>query len=213
LAGLDPAIHVFSIASRRLCARLRGIAWQNDVAKYPYKRGDPEQTYKEGVSKAQEALIGRTIVAWSRLERAIEEVIWAFLGLTIEEGRIITARLDVNFKLNMAQGLAERHLSAEEYSDFCDLLNRVRDIHEIRNVNVHGHWITVLPEKLPGAMSLKEKLPNDTARNEVITTILPEETMLGIIRNIMLGTNLMIDLRRKQRALHDKSAPPPEKGQ
>ena len=126
----------------------------------------------------------------------MEEVIWGFLRLSVEDGRIITARLDARFRMNMLRGLGEKHMSKEDFSALSDLLKRIGDLYAERNLIAHGIWITSMPDNIPAVMSLREKLPDDAARNEIITTQMSPDRMAGIIRNMILVTHVLIDLRR-----------------
>ena len=168
----------------------------------------PGQEVRQEISGPQELLIGRAVVVWSRLEQAIEEVIWAFLRISVEDGRIITARLDAKYRLNMLRALGEKHMDKESFSVLSDLIKRINDLYERRNLIVHGIWVTILPEGVPAVLSLREKLPDDANRNEVMTTLMPSQDMNGVIDHIMLVTNLLIRYREIAES-PDKHVPPP----
>ncbi len=51
----------------------------------------------------QERLIGRFVVEWSKLEGALEDLIWHLLKLDMEIGRHITVRMDAISKIKMAR--------------------------------------------------------------------------------------------------------------
>jgi len=67
----------------------------------------PGAIYEQGISEDQEQLIGSAISKWSGIEQAMEEVIWALLRLSVEEGRVITSPLDAKFKLNLLRGFGK----------------------------------------------------------------------------------------------------------
>jgi hypothetical protein len=62
-----------------------------------------------------ERLIGRIVVAWSKLEGAMEDLIWQLLGIGIEQGRVITSRLDAVTKIRMIRALAEPALTEPQW--------------------------------------------------------------------------------------------------
>jgi hypothetical protein len=172
----------------------------------------PGQTIHQDVSLEHEMLIGRTIIAWSRLEQALEETIWGFLGVSVEDGRILTARLDAKFKMNLFRGLSERHMDKSGFQNMIRLLKRIDDLYATRSLVVHGNWITIMPDNIAGVMSLREKISGDSARNIVVTTMMPKDYMEAIIGHMIRVKHLLINLRREVLfSLHGIHPAPPEK--
>jgi hypothetical protein len=128
----------------------------------------------------QQRLIGRVIVIWGRLEGAIQTVIWDFLRIDMEEGRIVTARNDVDANINMLQSLGKRHLPVARQQQFKDLIKKVRDCQEDRNFIAHGQWGTGDPGDEPAAASIRKK----TDPEHVLTESFPASRMHQIVRNI-----------------------------
>jgi hypothetical protein len=85
-----------------------------------YRPGRPTEVsaYKTEILPELEAVIGRVIIQWSRTEQAIEELIWHFLGLPIDEGRVITSPLDTKYKISMLRGLGIQRIKGNFYKGF-----------------------------------------------------------------------------------------------
>jgi hypothetical protein len=66
--------------------------------KGPVTPRQPGDTYKREIPEDVAPLVGYCIAHWSYLEQGIDEVIWAFLNLGVEDGRIVTAHLDARHK-------------------------------------------------------------------------------------------------------------------
>ena len=75
----------------------------------PLRPRRPEDAFRHKISAEHERLIERVIVAWSRLDDTMQEAIWSFLNVDLKEGRVVTARLDTRFKINILRGLAPLH--------------------------------------------------------------------------------------------------------
>jgi hypothetical protein len=127
----------------------------------------------------------------------MEEVVWKLLRINVDEGRIVTANLDAKHKMNLLRELGKRHLKDPRLTDLSELLNHAEDLYAERNMIAHGEWVTLLPENVPTAMSLREKLPDDVSRVEVIATTFTKERMKAIIDNMGIAMNWLIDLRRE----------------
>lgn len=59
------------------------------------------------ISPSQERLIGQVAVEWAKLEATLEDLIWQFLGLPIELGRNVTARLGAETKVSVLRSVAQ----------------------------------------------------------------------------------------------------------
>jgi hypothetical protein len=157
----------------------------------------PDQTYRSGVPDAVHTLIGRAVVLWSNVEQVVEELTWAFLRVDVEEGRIITASLDFNHKLMLLRKLAQHHADADTLPRLLDAAVKISDLYSIRNIIVHGTWVTILPDNTVGVLSLKDKLPDGTAPNQIMCTEMPIENMLVFIGNLITAHDFLVDVRQK----------------
>jgi hypothetical protein len=140
---------------------------------------------------------GKAIIEWTYIEKAIEEVVWRFLRIDIDEGRIVTAHLDARHKMLLAKQLADRHLKDEDKEAFLEVLGHIDDLYAERNLVAHGQWVTITPDGIPAVMSLREKLPDGVSREEIISTTMPLERMKAIVTNMVLARNAVIELRRR----------------
>lgn len=165
----------------------------------------PGQTYRMGVSPAQHLNIGRAIDHWSRIENLMQEVIWALLNVSVEEGRIITSRLDAKFRRMMMLSLAERYMTKGTFKIFKDLVNKkVSTLYDTRNLIAHGNWVTILPDNVPAVLSLREK-SGDLLPDEVIFTRIDFAQMQKDANDIFTA---LLSLCNQLRASHHKSNPP-----
>jgi hypothetical protein len=111
--------------------------------KPPFRPRQPEQTHRQDISGEQELLIGRAVVTWSRIEKVVEEVSWALLRLPVDEGRIVTSRLDAKYKINLLRELGKKHFTGEHLIKITEILNKIEDLYIERNLIVHGEWVTI----------------------------------------------------------------------
>ena len=165
-------------------------------AKAPVTPRQPDDTYKREITEDVTALVGNCIVRWSYLEQGIDEVIWAFLKLGVEDGRIVTAHLDARLKMILFRQLGQRHLPESRFDEFATVLGRLEDLYELRNLMAHGLWVTLVPRNTAAVMSFRERLPDDTPRNEVITTEMTRESLTTAITNMGIIANYLVDLRK-----------------
>jgi hypothetical protein len=123
----------------------------------------------------------------------LEEGIWSFLNISMEEGRIITAHLDAKYKTNIFQGLGQKHIAEDKLEGFNSLVNVTRDLYVDRNFISHGKWRTLLPDNIPGAASLREKVNAAFDQSDVIVETFPKQRMISILRDIIIANNTIID--------------------
>lgn len=69
-----------------------------------------DQRLEPRISDQQCELIGEFLANWSHLELVLEKLIWHFLKLVPDDGRIITSTLDARPKVRMVRELAKRHV-------------------------------------------------------------------------------------------------------
>jgi len=90
------------------------------------------------VHLGHQKLVGRLIIAWTSLESTMQGLIWAFLNLSIGDGRIITSRLDASSMIPILQALGRRHLIADRLLGFLDELSTADGYRLDRDFIVHG---------------------------------------------------------------------------
>jgi hypothetical protein len=60
--------------------------------KIPHKELRADQKPIYGVAMAHERLVGRVVIECSRLEAVLNDLLWKLLGVSFEDGRVITGR-------------------------------------------------------------------------------------------------------------------------
>jgi len=133
------------------------------------------------VPENQQRLIGLLVLNFAKLEHNVENAIWNFLGLSIDEGRPLTSRLSTDSKIEMLKSLAKTYLRGELLNDTLECVDLINGYKEDRNFVVHGSWGTLMPEVVPVCASLRPQAPP----GEVISETFPEERMLAIINGIL----------------------------
>ncbi|GEM_PF-4522666 len=149
--------------------------------KPPILPGKVGKIHGPTIPMSQEKWIGRIVVEWSKLEGALDDMVWLFLDLAMEFGRPVTATMDATFKLKILRKLAEVCCDSLLLDYLCELYDRIDFIREDRNFIVHGSWGRVMPENIPIALSLRPKHTPST----VVAETFPQERMREIHEAIM----------------------------
>jgi hypothetical protein len=153
--------------------------------KPPIQPRRPDQYPLSDVSEEQQQLIGLLVLNWSKLENDIEAAIWAFWGLNIDNGRVITTRLNADIKIDLLRALANTYLKGDLLSDILQCIEFISGYKEDRNFIVHGAWGTLMPENVPVCGSIRPKAPP----GEIISETFPKQRMLDIINGILEAKN------------------------
>jgi hypothetical protein len=166
------------------------------------------QKYAPLVSLSQERLIGRLVVRWSKLEAAMEELIWNLMNVDISVGRIVTARLDTTAKIRMLRQLGELALIETKFHKLSTHLDQIDILREDRNFIVHGTWGTSLPDLEPTASSIRIK---SAAPDRVISETFPRERMRAKIDAIdALKRRLFLMVEEREERLGKPPSPRPK---
>ena len=159
--------------------------------KPPIQKLGPNQHLDPKISDEQIDLIGRVVISFSKLEAALEDTIWFFLKIDEEDGRIVTKRLDAEFKIQMLRALAARHITdAGKLSEFNKLLTYIGEIKDGRNFIVHGVWATMMPDAVPVALSLKPKADPGV----VVSESFPRDRMIALAAGNAAAIKKLVDL-------------------
>ncbi len=118
-------------------------------------RDDQISDYHIGL--VQERLIGRVVTQWSKLEAALAELLWRFLELSFEDGRLITERMDPSRLIALLRVLAPRKLDGDNLQELSNLLAEADELRDDRNFIIHGTWGTIYPEGDAVSLSLRAK--------------------------------------------------------
>lgn len=93
-----------------------------------------------GVGMIQEKLIGRTVIAWAKLEAAMGRFVWLGFGLDMSTGRIITSRMDATSLIRTLRDLGPLKLREDQWFKLSSILDRIDQLRDDRNNVVHGNW-------------------------------------------------------------------------
>ena len=176
--------------------------------KPPVQKLRPDQYLKPTISDDQTHRIGQVIVSWSKLEAAMEDMIWMLLDLEDEDGKFLTKRLGADAKVQLLRGIGSRHISDEALlAKFNETMRYVDELKECRNFIAHGTWGTLMPDDIPVALSLKPK----SEVGEVISETFSVDRMEGIFGGIQLMCQRFVDLPEQlgkpRRVPHESSRP------
>jgi hypothetical protein len=143
------------------------------------RRADQYAHFDVGIEQQQ--LIGLLVLNWSKLESDIDGAIWAFFGLDIDKGRVITTKLNTDVKVELLRALVNTYCAGDLLKDILHVIDLIAAYKEDRNFVVHGSWGTLMPENVPVCASIRPKAPP----GEVISETFPKERMLAIINGIL----------------------------
>ena len=169
-------------------ARASNISVMAKPQKPPIQPRRPDQYPLSDVSVEQQQLIGLVVLNWSKLEADIDAAIWAFWGLNIDTGRVLTTRLNIDLKIDLLRSLILTYLkglNGDILTDSLQCIEYISSYKEDRNFIVHGTWGTLMPEKVPVCGSIRPKAPP----GEIISETFPKERMINIINGILEAKN------------------------
>jgi hypothetical protein len=128
--------------------------------KLPITPGIPSVPVQDTIPLSHERLIGRFVVAWAKLEGSLDDLIWHFLDVPLEYGRIITSRMEAATKLQTIKFLASTSFGRFSpdllMKDYCDeIMEQINILREDRNMVIHGTWGRIAPRFVPMTLSLR----------------------------------------------------------
>ena len=171
--------------------------------KAPLPEMAPNQWMALGCSMGHQRRVGRIAVSWSWLEDTIESVIWLLLGVSMDDGRVFTAKADANRKIQWLCALARLKLSDAERDQIDPLLKELNELRVIRNFVVHGSWAILQPDGIHIAMSTWENSPPGVVSSETF----PDWRMEEIGRRIELAKIVIMSWEKKHAASRGISLP------
>jgi hypothetical protein len=154
---------------------------------------------------SHEKLLGRFVVEWSKLEAVMDDLIWKFLNIPIEYGRIVTSHLDANGKIKLLRQLIETSFghSSHDYIMFsysAEILHHIDIIIVDRNLVVRGTFGRN-NNNISMAMSLRIRDTPSTIVSETFDGI----RMKDLIRKILDAKWAMIYAMDAANAAHHRS--------
>ena len=126
------------------------------------------------------------------LENCMNELIMRFTGMSFEDGRLFTERLDPNRSIQLLRILGTRYLKDDRLRKLIDLLTTVDQLRDDRNFIAHGTWAILEPEGVPTVSSLRTKSEAD----QVVAESFPHTRMMAIISKIIRTREAMVILLR-----------------
>jgi hypothetical protein len=145
--------------------------------KPPIQPAREDDGFRTAVAMKHEKLIGRFVVAWSKLENAIDDLIWHLLDLPVEYGRVITTRLDATGKIRILKALGDLTYTESERSALNETIGKIELLKDDRNFIIHGTWGTSKLDNEPLALSLRPK----SDPSKIIGETFPEARMREIL--------------------------------
>lgn len=126
----------------------------------------PDQTLLLTVSNEHQMLMSRVIMAWSKCEAALHDIIWTMLNLEEDDGRILTRSVGAKMLIPMVRALGLRHVMYDDIPLLEDALDLADARRGDRDFIAHGLWGTLMPENVAMAMSMKPDSPPGTVTTE-----------------------------------------------
>jgi hypothetical protein len=137
------------------------------------------QRIEPRLSEQQCEFIGEFIANWSHLEFVLEKLIWHFLKLVPDDGKIITSTLDARPKVRMIRELAKRHIKNSAIrKQLMEVVEVIEEIQGDRNFVAHGVWSTMMPDGIPMALSLRAS----AEPGHITREIFPKDRMETLIQ-------------------------------
>jgi hypothetical protein len=177
--------------------------------KPPVLPSDPNQRVEPTITMQFERLIGRAVVAWSKLEACMEDFIWSLLNIPIEQGRVITLRTDTVGKIRMLRRLGEMALTESLFHRLSPALDEIDVMRDDRNSIVHGTWGRRGEDMMHINLSLR---PQGLAQDDVVSQTFSEERMRAMIDATDRLKWVLIEIQNELHALPGRSIPPRHEG-
>jgi len=98
----------------------------------------------KGVSDKIKLAMADAIMAFSDMEMSAEQFIWDVLGLSVDDGKLVT-QIDTKEKIELAKKLSERYrlpLHPNEQTT-AEVWSAIRSAIEARNKMAHGVWVMI----------------------------------------------------------------------
>jgi hypothetical protein len=139
-----------------------------EITRLPISPASSENKLSPHVPISTIKLIGTVVVMWSRLENALNDLIWTIEGKEFRIGRLETQDLELGRLLSALQ----RSLLAipgpknkEERKSVTNLINEINRFKTERNAVVHGLWSSM--DGIPVVGSLRfDRLSDDNITHE-----------------------------------------------
>ncbi len=84
--------------------------------------------------------IGHLVMHFSYAETATQFLIWRILGVSFQDGRALTGRLDARPKRDLLNELCGRHIKSSKAADILAATTALEHASSFRNLAAHGDW-------------------------------------------------------------------------
>ena len=157
----------------------------------------------KGVSDEIKIAMASAIMAFSDMEMSAEHFIWDVLGLSVDDGKLVT-QIDTKEKIELAKKLSERyrlplHPSAQTTAD---AWTGIRSAIEARNKMAHGVWMKI--DAAPVVVSYRIPIELGQVNSEHFTLARIES-----ITSICVKAKGLFDRLCAKIAADGRPAPPP----
>ena len=140
----------------------------------------PDQTL-QAIGATEHVFIGRVVSEWTYLENCLGELLLKCTGMSFEDGRLFTARMDPARLIELLRTLGPRKLQGQHLQILIDLLTISDQLRDDRNFIFHGTWAIMMPEHVPTVSSLRTKSNPDV----IVTENFPHICLVFIISPTM----------------------------
>jgi hypothetical protein len=149
----------------------------------------PDQTL-QAIGATEHVFIGRVVSEWTYLENCLGELLLKCTGMSFEDGRLFTARMDPARLIELLRTLGPRKLQGQHLQILIDLLTISDQLRDDRNFIFHGTWAIMMPEHVPTVSSLRTKSNPDV----IVTENFPHIRLAAIVGEIMNTRHRLVEL-------------------
>jgi hypothetical protein len=176
--------------------------------KPPIQPPRTDDQLNDSVGLIHEKLIGRLVIAWSKLESTMGDFIWDLLGVEMRLGRFVTGRMDATAMIKMLRDIAPLRLSENHWHRLSPLIDQTDIVRDDRNLIVHGLWART-KDGTPIVISLRQK---PLEADQVVSETFPYTRMRVLIGTIEALRGRILLLMYEIGTLPGKSGTPPPEG-
>lgn len=128
--------------------------------------------------------IGAVVVAWGRMENAINDLIWTINGKTMSSGRLDTQELDITKLLSALQKAISNNMPGDnlknERKAITNIINKINEFKIDRNAVVHGTWAVLNHVPVVGSLRF------ESTHSECVTFESYDHTRLELIEKVAI---------------------------
>ncbi|AGK58262.1 hypothetical protein HYPDE_32948 [Hyphomicrobium denitrificans 1NES1] len=138
------------------------------------------------VGPIQYRLIGQFLVEWSKLEAALDDLIWRILGLSDDDGRVITTKFDARTRIEVLIVLGQRYFEGWRLRFLVAALDATDNLREHRNFIAHGVW-----GRMSGGVAVAMSLKPKSELGEIIGQSYPHDQMRELTMDVLKAKRII----------------------